>query len=714
MAPEQVRGDTVDARSDIFSFGALLHEMLTGQRAFAGDSAADVLGAILRDEPPAVSQSNPSLPDAVGRIVHHCLEKNPEERFQSARDLGFALAASSSSSNSAITMAPATTRRRAFPWLLIVAVLGWALAGWFWRQGDTSSEDTGEPVSVLPWTFSGSDRMPAASPDGDQVAFVSTREGQPQIWIKQVNGGGERRLTRGPDLAVRYSPDGSQLLFARRRTRGRDLFRVPVVGGNPRKLVDDAEEGDWAPDGERVAFTRIISPELAPDATQETQTIEIRTLDIRTGNETLLTSIRDLYCYGVRWSPDGRSIMVSEGSVTGNAVNSKALRLIDVDSGESRRIVPRGLSTAFTASEWIDEHRVVVGQHASLLSAIGSPLSRILLVDVRDDSDTNLFWAMTNVPLGGFTFTTLAPIGQGRLVFDSYKTRQNLLRFDVDNMQSPVVLTTGEARDRQPIVSPDGRLVLFSSSRSGNLDLWMRDLQTGELLQVTDDTADDWDPAFTPDGQQILWSSSRSGNLEVWSMNLDGSGARQVTQTNVNAENPTATADGEWIFYASSDPESPGLWGIHPDGTGTKMFFEGNVNVPDTDPSGRWVMFSLNQNKSSFIYVLDVPSGDIFQAAEIDQLEGETPNILIGRGRWWPDSRSFIFVGADAQGRSGVFRQDFVPGENTDATRRAVAGFSPDYAIETLAVTPDGRSMVLSTLVETQVLQMADGITQLP
>lgn len=715
MAPEQVRGEAIDARSDIFAFGALLHEMLTGQRAFRGDSAADVLGAILRDDPPEISQSDPTLPDSVGRIVQHCLEKNPEERFQSARDLRFALAASSSTSHSSLSVSPVPARRRRLAWIPILAVAGWALAGWLWMRGGSESEGTRtEPVSVRPWTYSGGDRNPAASPNGDRIAFVSRRDGLPCIWVKLVQGGGERPLTEGPDSVPRFSPDGSQLLFARRRTRGRDLYRIPTVGGSARKLVDDAQEGDWSPAGDRIAFCRVVNNPSSESRAAGTQVTEIRILDIRSGNETLLLSVPNLFLYGIRWSPDGAHLVISEASVAGNAVNTSALRLVDVATGDSRRVIPRGQSTAFTAAEWIQAGRLVVGQHASLLSAIGTPLSRVILLDVADETDINLFWATTNVPRGGFSFTTFAPIGHGRLVYDSYEAQQNLLRFDLQRPDTPTMLTNTQARDRQPIVSPDGRSVLFSSDRSGNLDLWVQNLETGELVQITDDDADDWDPGYTPDGDSIVWSSSRSGNLEVWMMNTDGSGARQVTRTGVNAENPTTTPDGTWIHYANSDPTQAGLWRIHPDGSGNERLFEGNINVPDTHPDGRWVTFTLTQNSGSTIMIMDTESGEAFEAARIDLLEGETANVLIGRSRWWPDGDSFIFVGADELGRSGIFRQDFVPGRNTDASRRRIGGFSADYAIETLSVTPDGSALILSSLFESQALQMVEGLSVAP
>lgn len=707
MSPEQVRGEPVDARSDIFAFGSLLHEMLTGQRAFNGSSAADVLGSILRDEPLELSQSDPSLPEAISRIVQHCLEKNPEERFQSARDLGFALTASSSQSHSAMqfdTEVPSRRRRRT--WIPVVAIIGWMLAAWFYWNGEKRQDIDAEPAHMLPWTFSGKDKSPAASPTGDRVAFISKRNGVPQVWIKQVQGGGERAITKGPDYLPRFSPDGSQLLFVRQREAGRDLFRIPVLGGNPRKLVDDAIDGDWDPTGNRVAFIRMARDD-------ERQNAQVWALDIRSGEKKLLFERVDRLLYGLRWSPDGTQIALSESHITGNAIDSKALLLIDVQSATQHRFIPREQSTSLTATEWTSDGNLLVAQYASFLS-VGAPLSRVLLLDLDKGTETTLFWAATNVPVGGWTFSTLAPIGNGRIIFDDYHSYQHMLQVDLNGSTQPSAITSGFSRDRQPHVSPDGAHVLFSSERSGNLDLWVKDLSTNEFFQMTDDGADDWDPAYTPDGNHILWSSNRSGNLEIWMMGVDGSSARQVTHSGVNGENPTATPDGQWIVFANTDPANSGIWKIRPDGTDLTKLADGACTTPDVSPDGRIALFVRSENLGATVSLIDLASGEIHPFATLEAREGRIANIALGRARWWPDSKSIIFIGADATGVTGVFRQDVVLGKNTDHTRRRLAGFSRDYDTESLGLAPDGSFLILSALYETTSLQIVEDVPLIP
>jgi len=273
---------------------------------------------------------------------------------------------------------------------------------------------------------------------------------------------------------------------------------------------------------------------------------------------------------------------------------------------------------------------------------------------------------------------------------------------------TPRTLTTSIGFDRQPVYSPDGKNVLFSSNRAGNIDLWMVERASGQLRQLTDDPAHDWDPAFSPDNKHILWSSNRGGHMEVWISNLDGSGARQVSQDGRDAENPTMTQDGEWIIYASANDEKIGLWKIRTDGSDAVHLHEGTDLIPEVSPDGRYVLFSVIRSLDYVIKVVDIASGEVVPF-EIDLLLTQrNQDVVYGRARWTPDGHGIVFVGQDTDGRSGIYVQDFVPGQNTDSTRRPLAGFSNLFSSESLGVAPDGKSLVVSTIFNRQTLQMAD------
>jgi Tol biopolymer transport system component len=273
-------------------------------------------------------------------------------------------------------------------------------------------------------------------------------------------------------------------------------------------------------------------------------------------------------------------------------------------------------------------------------------------------------------------------------------------------------LTRTEGRDRQPIYAPDGRQVVFSSNRSGNLDLWSIDPANGQMRQLTDDAAQDWDPGFSPDGRHLVWSSDRGGHLEIWIANADGSAARQLTQDGVDAENPTVTRDGQWVVYWSANPEKIGVWKIRVDGSEATRLAEGAYLQPDVSPDGRYAAFISMEldNLRNRIYVVDVERAEMVPF----EIEVRTPlragNMIYGRLHWLPDGSGLAYIGVDENNRSGVFAQDFVPGRDTSGTRRKLAGFSPDFRSESFGIAPDGSELVLSTLEQTEALVLAEGV----
>jgi Tol biopolymer transport system component len=300
----------------------------------------------------------------------------------------------------------------------------------------------------------------------------------------------------------------------------------------------------------------------------------------------------------------------------------------------------------------------------------------------------------------------------GQLIYNELAVRQNLDLFDLgsgDAALSQRPLTGGNARDRQPIYSPDGRALLFSSNRSGNLDLWVYELKTGEIKQITDDAANDWDPAFTPDGKTILWSSDRSGNLEIWAANRDGSQARQISTDGSDAENPTATPDG-WVIYWSSNPEKLGIWKVRLDGTEPTHLAAGRYLSPDTSPNGRYATYlDSSLGFGTTIRVLDTSTGEAIPF-DVEVPNSNRSGVLWGRTRWLPDGSALAFIGTDERGNSGVFRQDFLPGQDTTSTRRALAGFSPEFISESFAISPDGRHLALSGVRQVGSLMLAEGL----
>ena len=716
MSPEQVKGSAVDPRSDIFSFGAVLYEMLTGRRAFQRETAAETMTAVLREDPPDPAESGRRIPAALDRVVRHCLEKKPEQRFQSASDIAFALEEPSGAVPSAgpAAIAPARLRRGAAALIAAAAGLaaGAALTAWLRKAAPAP------PVRVHPLTFSGRDNDPAASPDGRLVAFTSWRDGKSRIWIKQLAGGGEAPLTSGPDRRPRFSPDGLSILFLRDLGSTQAVFRVGLVGGEPRKLVDDAVEADWAPDGKSIVYFRLTeSPRVVS---------EFGRLDLENGKTMTLAVLPDLEAYSARWSPDGRTIAFSAGNLNRNSATWKLLRM-DAETGKLAPLGSERLGNALGGIAWSgDGSSLFYVQTASVMGDISGSGSRVFRLDLGSGRSRPVLWAdglaAINASTGEVSRSDV--LSSGRLLLAQRLQRQNLREGAILNPATAVpsrlaaalmpsrLVTEGSSIDRQPTYSPDGKRILFSSNRSGNLDLWTIEPATGVLRQVTDDRAQDWDPAFTPDGKHILWDSDRSGHLEVWIANDDGSGARQLTQDGVDAENPTETPDGAWVVYWSGNSKKRGIWKIHPDGSGAVRLLEADAVGTDVSPDGRYALYVEQDriNLRNIVHFIEIDTGRPVPFTIRVRYSLGSPGIIWGRARWAGDGRSVYYVGEDAHGLSGVFRQDFVPGRDTSSTRQPVGGFSSDYVTESLGVSPDGTRLTISAGGEFASVVVADDV----
>ncbi len=684
----------------------------------ARDTPAETMTAILKEEPAAlasgVDTTAAGLPPGLARLVSRCLEKRREERFQSARDLGFALEAAASTSRTSSAAVPAARAqapwRRALPhvWLAAGGLIGALAAQRFLVPAP------GEPPRTRPLTFSGQDRDPAASPDGCMLAFSSTRDGASRIWIKQLQGGGEAPLTSGPDRFPRFSPDGSSLLFGRVEGESRSLHRIGLVGGEPRRLADDVAQADWLPDGTRIAFLRQRHSQ-ASEGAAPTRQRQVGLREIASGREQVLYSPEANATLFLRASPDGRTLAVVEGP---SILNTRyELTLVDVASGAVRKAIPPGHPLGCLA--WSGAGGIALARAGSPLGDGGGAPARVFLLDPERAREHSLLFTTGLFPLAASLEArngSCDVLGPGQLVLDQIEWRMNLSEVPLaGGGASPRALTSGNSRDRQPAYSPDGSRIVFTSNRSGNMDLWILDTRTGALRQLTDDPAQDWDPGFTPDGRHVLWSSDRSGNLEIWIAGDDGSGARQLTRDGVDAENPTATPDGRFVVYTTGHPQRYGLWRIRPDGSDDHRLVTGAALIPEVSPDGRRVLFITdNRDGGRFIRVADVESGTLVPfALEVRWPASASDQVLYGRARWAPDGKGILFIGANRDGRPGVFFQEFAPGRDTSATRREVAGFDPALRTESLGVSPDGKRLVVSTLQEYSSLTLAEGLTGL-
>jgi serine/threonine protein kinase len=702
MSPEQVRGTTLDARSDLFSLGIVLFEMLTGEVPFHARSPVETMNAILIDEPPDIGALVSSIPEAVEELVWRCLEKDPARRFSSARDLAFALESAAKSVTSAT---PAPVRRRssaprAIPQpgsnrtrAIVLGVMALAIGGAAVLSRGTFDKPAPEPPRLRTLTYSGRDSSPAASPDGRLIAFVSSRDGRQRIWLKQLADNTEAAITAGPDdTSPRFAPDGSVLLFTRTQNGIPAIYRVPAVGGEPRKLIDNAFNGDWSPDGKQIAFIRNRGERNARQSilcVTSTSGGAVREIASSTTEELVFP----------RWSPRGSSIAVTRGP-RGTVAGS--LMVIDLVSGDKKilkRDTPHGL---LSGAAWVAGGDALVyaeldalagglpgrGRGSALvLHEVDSGRARVLLRNPHSAADS------------------VDVTGTGRIVFSEDFTRQSLREVSLDGSTHERWLSRGISVDRQPSYARGGNSIVFTSDRGGSLDIWELMLDSGSLRRITDDDGIDWDPFPTADGTSLYWSSDRGGHFEIWTSAFDGGNPQQATQDGVDAENPSLSAAGDWVFYDSSNPSRDALARIPRGGGKPTLIVEGETTHPEVSADGAFVVYGRPQGGGPIaIDVVRVADGTVFTMAQ-----GFT-GIGAVRARWIGTTHTIAFRARDADGTISLYAQEFRPGIDSSSTRRKLLSTDPDAELETFAISPDGKRAILAIVDEASGLMMAEGV----
>jgi eukaryotic-like serine/threonine-protein kinase len=687
MSPEQARGADVDYRSDIFSFGSILYEMVAGKQPFKGPSAAQTLAAIIEDEPPAVTEANPKTPTPLAWIIDRCLAKDPDDRYTSTRDLARDLQSirdhlSDANVSSQIPqVAPAASSPKWLKTALFAVAgltLGSILTAWLMPRPKSES------VTFHTLTFSGNDLLPSVAPDGRTVAFVSDRDGHQRIWLKQLESGSENVLTPGPDDSnPRFSPDNAWVLYIHNRA----VYRIPSLGGEPRKVLDNVDDANWSPDGKQIVFVH-----LELDGTKVTSVVGIGSVADGTANVIKRLEGRDLV--EPAWSPDGSKIALTarRSGTVGTPIHH--VILLNPDGNDLRELecpLPGG---ALSAATWASDSRSLMYEQPEslaetgfvLTSPVGSP-GNVLLQDINTRKIKILFPVQAPV-------SRLEIAGPGRVIFDTLLQRNSLREIPLNPGpgSAPRWLTHGSSIDRQPYYSPDGQAIIFASSRGGDVDLWEVSTKTNSIRRLTDHPGADWDPFVTPDNKNILWSSSRSGNFEIWMSERDGSAPRQVSHDGGDAENPAAA--GGWIVYASAQSGHPGLWKMRSDGSEAGVVVPGSVSWPDISPDGKYVLYhTLNGVLQGGINVVRLADG---APAEF-KAQGR-------RARFAEDGHSIVYIDLNDNIVSKPFPSP------ADAPVKLLVPASADLATETFDLSPDGRHVVISYGQPTRSLMLATGV----
>jgi eukaryotic-like serine/threonine-protein kinase len=619
MSPEQVKGKLADHRSDIFSLGCVLYEMLSGQRAFQRDTTAETMTAILNEDPPDIAASKPAIHPTLEHIVRHCLEKNPEERFQSARDLAFGLeTAVASSGPSSPTGAIATNgkphRRLAYSVLAVVA-LGLVVAGWALKGAAPQAPVA--PITITPFTTDGGwKNSPRLSPDGEKVAYEwSGPDGDTwDIYVKAVGPGTKPvRITEVPggEWSPTWSPDGLQIAFWRERLDGPGaLYTIPALGGQERKLVDVVGIGRtsggyivpipcWAPDGEWLALAekesedtpaRIVrlslatlekqpltspppgsmgdlDPQISPDgrllafvrSVPSWGSLDVWVQPVTGGAARRLTSGQYPYAWGLSWTPDGAAILFSSKGSGGGGRQSR----VPLAGGAPQPVV--GLGENADSASVRGDRMVYVQRTTSITDTWRLPRPG----GSRSTERPEKFLAASGR-------TSYSPDGR-KIAFESSRDGVTNIWLSTADGSRSVQLTTSKSHAGSPGWSPDGRRLVFDSDAAGNWDLYVVAADGGMPRRLTQEPTNEQMGTFSRDGRFIYFGSDRTGRAETWRIPSDGGPAVQVTRG--GSGYALESEDGRELYY--SKPSPSGIWRVPLSGGNESEVVKGPVEPTD-------------------------------------------------------------------------------------------------------------------------------------
>ena len=673
MSPEQARGLPLDSRTDLFSLGVVLYEMIAARPPFEGKTAGELIALIISKEPPPLARYSNDVPEALQWIVTKALTKERADRYQTARDMmvdlrrlkqelefeaaraqvitpdvehpktitrtqavtdtgdqpvketGDGVALTTSSAEIILSEIKRHKKGAALAGIALMAVVA-GIGFWIYKLINRRPSPTPfQTMQLAPFTTTGKASEAAISPDGKYVAYAMEDEGQQSLWLKQAATGSNVQLlppATGPRYrGLTFSRDGDYLYYLKRDggNARAALYQIPTLGGEPHKIVDDVSTEStpsivaFSPDGKQIALVRSASI---------TRSLLVMNVDA-SGERNLVTSElakNGEFVAGAAWSPDSKTI----ACVKGTFGFSRSVTLLAIN-------VSDGAESSFSSERW------------ERVNAFG--------------------W----LPDGkGILLSAARAAGPLQLWHVSYPGGEvHRITNDLNNYFG-VSLTTDAS-------------TLVTVQRNASSYLWIAPGAEPRRAQRVTAESNDYDQlCWMPDGR-ILFVSAAVDNYGIWSIKPDGSGK---TQLNQNAMFPTVSLDGRQIYFSSEQGAArPGhtLWRMESDGSHLTQLLSGS-EVASCTPDGKWVVYSSRLDRNMFLWKLPTAGGEPVRLT--DKNIAERPVVS-------PDGE-FIACNYMAPEQNGQFRVAFFPIAGGEPARIFDV---PSFAIRELRWTPDSRAI---------------------
>jgi serine/threonine protein kinase/Tol biopolymer transport system component len=719
MSPEQAQGKAVDLRSDIFSFGCILFEAVTGHKLFEGDSEIDSLHKTVHERTPSIHDFNPAAPPELQRIVRRCLMKDTDERYQTIKDVAIELKElrrelenqnnqgsgisglsehareAHSAMSPGLSTAPPTSsaeyliteikrHKRGLSvalvaLVLLIAITGYGIYRWRIKQSQPGRIFAAAKLTRL--TTNGKVKLAVISPDGRYMVDVMTDAGQESLWMMHVATQSNVQLVPPANVhyyGLTFSPEGNYIYFLKRTEKlFRNLYQMPVLGGVERKVWDDVDSPiTFSPDGKQFAFVRIEGP------VGETHLLIANTDGSGERKLATKTAPENFGYGGPAWSPDGRVIACGvQHPVPGKEAEPFELMAVSADDGTERQITSHRWRL-IDQILWLPDGGGLLLSAADLSSGYFDQLwdvSRSSGEVQRITNDLNYYY--------GVSLTT----DSNALITVQNDLLSNLWMAPGGDANHAKQITAGKYDGFLGIVATDNKIVFVTL----NYDIWTADADGSSARLITPDAHNNRSVSVSADSRYIVFESWRGGGYsdasasQIWKTDIDGGNPKRLTNGKGFNNSPTISPDGKWVVYVSDVSGKAALWRVSIDGGDATQITSEFSFTPAISPDGKSIAYIHRVGLNDPFKLAIIPFNGGQPSKEFNLIPGANPFVPIRQMRWSPDGRALQII-VSRGGMDNIWSQTLDGGQPVQLTSfKTDRIFSFDWSL-------DGRQLFLA------------------